>query len=139
MLWGWHTMTTLTPEDAAILRRLPLHVRCGLVSADVTDLFFGIYVRRSGRSFVEVVCIGEGMRQAAERRQQQAYRALVSFHARELLGIEKFRRTGRLWPEYVSRIARDLAEVDPSMPLDRAVTDILARADALELELEVAS
>lgn len=63
-----------------------------------------------------------------------AYRGLIEMHAQQLQSCERFKRTGRMTPNEVHVVARDLAELGRSSELDSTIHQILARTDALELE-----
>lgn len=66
--------------------------------------------------------------------QDAAYRGLVKLHAHELLSSDRFRRTGRLNPNDVHSIARDLDQLDRRHELDATIELVLAEADAREIE-----
>lgn len=63
-----------------------------------------------------------------------AYRALIKCHAHELHGSERFKRLGRMTPNEVHAVARDLAALDRGHQLDETIESILARVDALHLQ-----
>lgn len=65
-----------------------------------------------------------------------AYTGLIKYHAEELASSDLFRRTGRLTPTHVHKIAQDLAKLDSPHPLDETIERVLARFDQLELERE---
>lgn len=70
-------------------------------------------------------------------RAEIAFRAMVTMHAMELCRSDLFRRTGRITPNYVHQIARDHRALNrPADQLDATVEAVLAKADALELELQ---
>ena len=71
-----------------------------------------------------------------ERARSIAFRGLVRFHASELLESHHFRRRGRISTGQVRAIAKDLDKLDRVHPLDVVIEDVLAAADALELERE---
>lgn len=82
---------------------------------------------------------GKLIEQTVTRHQQATattYRGLINLHALELVQSDRFRRTGRLTPNDVKRIAADLAKLTHAHPLDATCDLILQKADALELELE---